>query len=1421
MSSNQQEIFHQLQRLEELTKVLTKRMETRVYPNEETLTALAEKLDEQRVALEAMWRKGMLEQLAHNSEFTDRLKESAQRIIDALNIFQIELGLRQEQMTSDILKHNVFFGLPRAKTAPFSANCEAAPRSRCTHGTREGLIQRIMDWATSDDPQSPPFFWLNGWAGMGKTTIAFTICELLKAKGLLGGSYFCSRQLDSHKSTLLIPTIVRHLASSSRSFADMLVLKLLENPELVDASLANQVQELLAQPWKMSSQKRVGHPPLLVVIDALDECDNGMHVLKLLLDAAEANLLPGLRFLVTSRPEPQLSSQLTNTGSGVSKLRVHLHDEPMDVVQRDIELFLRDSLPPAIVNDTQVKLLAQQSDGLFIYAATLVEFIKPQKDELSAHESKERLAALFQFTPSEDWTEGLSPTLGIDALYRQILALAISGKRLTSKEYQRRIKILHIIICLTRPATAEVVARLGETSTEIVEHVVASLYAVMFVSEDSNIFIFHASFPDFMLSSQRSNDFACIAPTQHTLLSRTCLLIMKEELIFNMCALESSFVPDEEVPDFEERVSKAINPTLSYACSSWNLHLSQASEQKDLLDREVRELVEEKVWFWMEAMSLLDALRQCREALDEVAAILRNYAALEDLVHPFTDFQEVVSRFISMPGSRITPHLYVSLLALWEDHPHVLRFRRHFSDLSKTTRRPVEKVDSDNRSILALDSPVFAVAFSPDDSRIISGSNDGTVCVWDSQTGVQILPPLKGHRGPIWSVAFSPDGSSIASASDDGTVRLWDAMTGTLVLSPMEGHTARVRSVAFTPDGRRIVSGSDDCTIRVWDAQSGIQILPPLEGHTGIVISVACSPDSSRIVSGSDDLTLRVWDVRNGTLCLPPLMGHTNWIWSVSFSPDGSQVISGSDDKTIRVWDAQTGAPVLSPMKGHTCAIGTIACSPDGSRIVSGSDDATVRVWDASSGDQVLPPLEGHCHWVACVAFSTDSTRIVSGSRDRTVRVWDTQTGVQLLPVLEEPTPPPGTSDVVSSFDTTSDLPLSSIYLEGHVSGVSSVAFSSDGSLFLSGSDDNTVRVWNARSGSLALPPLKGHGHWIRSVSFAPDDSYIVSGFDNGGICVWDSKSGKQHLPLLKGHVGGVGSVAFSPDCSLIVSGSDDGTICIWNAIDGSSALSPLLGHEGSVKSVKFSLDGSRIISGSDDGTVRIWDVKTGELVFPPLEGHTNWIWSVALSPDGSRIVSGSSDRSIRVWDALHGTPALPPLLGHGNTVNSVAFSPDGAYIISASNDKTLRLWDAQTGAELSRPLEGHTDWIWSVRVSPDGTQILSGSTDSTIRLWDAPSWMQLPIQSMERSLDAPSLPSPDLDPLDASVVLNNWSAEADGWVVHTLRSGEKLRLLWLPPNLHTVMTPLCTMIVSRQGCTEIDFGAFLFGRQWARSYVG
>jgi len=584
---------------------------------------------------------------------------------------------------------------------------------------------------------------------------------------------------------------------------------------------------------------------------------------------------------------------------------------------------------------------------------------------------------------------------------------------------------------------------------------------------------------------------------------------------------------------------------------------------------------------------------------------------------------------------------------------------------------------------------VGAVAYSPDGKRIVSGSSDGTIKIWDAETGRELRTLFAGHTSSVKSVVYSPDGKRILSASDK-MIKIWDAETGRELRTL--GHTTFVYSVAYSPDGKRIVFGSGDKTVRIWDAETGRELRTL--GHTTFAYSAAYSPDGKRIVSGSSDGTIKTWDAETGRE-LRTLSGHTKYLKSVVYSPDGKRILSESGDDTVRIWDAENGRE----LKSLKLSARVLVYSPDGKSIVSAHGD-TITIWDIESG-QELRSFSAKVFSIRSVAYSPDGKRIVSGPGtfeivNKTIRIWDAETGQELMT------------------------------LGGYTDDVNCVAYSPNGKLIASGygsysdSEDYVVRIWDVENGR-GLRLLKGHTGFISSVAFSLDGKRIVSSAGNGSassdctVRIWDTENGHELLTIKNNVVGR--SVAFSPNGKRVICGfADSNAIKIWD-VDGGKVLSTLSGHKNAVFSVAYSPDGKHIVSGSWDKTIKIWDAENGREL-RTLSGHADGVNSVAYSPDGKHIVSGSRDKTIKIWDAETGRE-LRTLSGHADIVSSVAYSPDGKHIVSGSRDKTIKIWDAENGREL-RTLSGHTYGISSVAYSPDGKHIVSSSyEDYTTRLWD------------------------------------------------------------------------------------------------------
>ena len=466
-------------------------------------------------------------------------------------------------------------------------------------------------------------------------------------------------------------------------------------------------------------------------------------------------------------------------------------------------------------------------------------------------------------------------------------------------------------------------------------------------------------------------------------------------------------------------------------------------------------------------------------------------------------------------------------------------------ELLKTLKKRTAFEDFEGRD-------VNSVVFSPDGNMIASGSGNGTIRLWNAHTS-EFIKYLEGHTKSVNSVVFSPNGNTLISTGEDG-VCLWDVNTGEYI----EEVQVPAVSAAFSPDGKTCAIASET-GISVRNAHT-FQYLKSLTRNIGSedkfrgkdigsIGSVAFSPNGNTIVSCGGN-NIHLWDSGTNQF-LKTLIGHTESVNSVVLSPDGETIVSVSDDGTIRLWNVNTRKP-LKTLMAHADSVNSVVFSSDGETIASAGNDRTIRLWNANTG-KLLRTLTGHIENVNTVAFSPDGKTIASGSGKlvylggredsgtcvgQEIRLWNANTG-ELIKTLT-----------------------------GHTSVVNSVVFSPDGNTIASGSGHlmgyegkasagEEVRLWNANTGEL-IKTLIEHKEVVSSVAFSPDgnlivsgdwydwDGYLSSGTWSGEIRVWDAHTG-EHLKTLTGHTGGVSSVAFSPDGKTLASGRTDGTILLWD----------------------------------------------------------------------------------------------------------------------------------------------------------------------------------------------------------------------------------------------------------------------------------
>ena len=487
--------------------------------------------------------------------------------------------------------------LPYAAQAAFNSS-DQQHDPLCLQNTRVDVLKQIRTWADGADERCS--FWLNGMAGTGKSTIARTIARQYSDQKRLGGSFFFSRGTeDRSQADKLFTTIATQLARISSVLNDHICTAIAEHNDLASQSLRDQWKHLILQPlsvWMTASNQ----PPLILVIDALDECNSEKDVRAILQLFAELKSLEPmhLRIFVTSRPEVPIRLGFRNMPEILHRDLV-LNDVPRDIMDHDIAIYFRQELKDIELSAQSITYLSEKACGLFIWAATVCRYIKDGKRVAS-----KRLDLIL-----EGGKSGRNPEKGLDQIYTKILSDSING------EYDEEEKmelfdifrnIVGAIVILFNQLSIEALSKLLDIKKQDVKQTLDDLHSVLDVPQAQAhcIRLLHPSFRDFLLNKERCQDPQLYVDENeiHGRLANRCLLLMSEKLTRDICGLDAPGALAKDVPN--DRIEQCLPAELQYACRYWVQHL-QRSKAKLLDGEQVHIFLKEHLLHWLEAVSLM------------------------------------------------------------------------------------------------------------------------------------------------------------------------------------------------------------------------------------------------------------------------------------------------------------------------------------------------------------------------------------------------------------------------------------------------------------------------------------------------------------------------------------------------------------------------------------------------------------------------------------------------------------------------------------------------------------------------------------------------------------------------------------------------------------------------------------------------
>ena len=641
-----------------------------------------------------------------------------------------------------------------------------------------------------------------------------------------------------------------------------------------------------------------------------------------------------------------------------------------------------------------------------------------------------------------------------------------------------------------------------------------------------------------------------------------------------------------------------------------------------------------------------------------------------------------------------------------------------------------------------------------DSTELVPPSSNVEYIRWQLPEGVKV----RLGKGSINDIKFSPDGTRFAVATTIG-VWMYDAQTGKEI-SLFKGDRQDIKGVAFSKDGRFLVGANSTGGVPRWNATTGELRSILVNEKIKLSTPVIFSEDGVKLISVSRrHKKIHVWNLGDEAAPLP--------ITNIDFDFKGHRfVIVLSQDRRflaiavseprhispIHVWNATTGNHLFT-LTGHTRWIKALAFSPDGKTLASGDEYRTIKLWN-------MDTATSHATFKApdsfdALSFAPNGKLLASGGHDG-VRLWNATAKQQ------------GLRGKIGQY-------LPTLTLKGHKDDISTLAFSPDGKMLLSGSNDGTIRAWDTITGRQQFI-CPGHTSEISELAASEERNALISVHSwKSQLLHWDINVG-HHLSGY--YFKNKSPQAISPDAKTLTLKDWTATDTLLWDISKKRIRATLKGHEvplSKMPNFVFSLDGKRLASANEHQgieLIHVWNIPnqsrsflkrlffSSKSISPQytLEGHIDGVYALKFSPNGKILATVHRNKVIRLWDVEAGSTRFT-LTGHKQTIRALAFSPNGKILASGENYQTIYLWDVTTGQQLTNSQTettantlqfspdgktliiggwngklhlldahtlrllsthiGHTNWVNALMFSEDGKTLFSASRDGTILLWD------------------------------------------------------------------------------------------------------